>query len=751
MSPSSSDQGMGLSRLHSSVRTRILVVVGAVVVVTVLLVTMLGARSFEQHYTSARQAQGTAVGRILASQLEQLLKLGIPAEELTGFDQQCQDAVDSYDEVVYAMVLSEAGQVLFKDNDVELSDTVEDRLLLEAVASGQEHVLHELEGNISVLDVLVPVGSHQGVHTIAVRIGIDHKAISQKTSLIIRNSVLTGLVAVVVAVMFLMLFLGRVIIRPLSQIERAMGNLALDSAERISLSSKDEFGTIARTYNHMLDALSQSRQELKAYTAELEHKVAERTAELMIANERLSQDIEVRKQTEERLEVLVYTDTLTGLPNRDYVTQLIDEKSRADDPFAVVFVDVDRFKYVNDTFGHAAGDELLIEIACRLTGVARDSDVVARLGGDEFVFVLDEIDNQEDASAVAGKFITQLSDPILLNNLELIVTSSLGIALYPTHGDNGVALLQHADSAMYRAKSLGRNRAAVYTPDLTEESEYRLTLESELRQALDNGGLSIHYQPRINLATQRIASVEALIRWPHPTMGMITPDRFLPIANETDLIVDIGNWVMQEACAALVRIDGCCKSRIGLSVNVAERQVKNGSLPGLVASALASSGLAPERLEIELVEQCVMIDDYIARNTFTSLSQMQVKLAIDDFGAGYSSLNRLKQVPFDTLKMDGVFIHDLDPSEQEADRAVVETIMTLGRKLGMSVVAERIERAEQAQYLSALGCEQGQGFYFARPLTEQQLVEYLQIRDGASVVKTAPHLHDLPAYEQPAG
>ncbi len=741
---------MGLSRLHSSVRTRILVVVGAVVVVTVLLVTMLGARSFEQHYTAALQAQGTAVGRILASQLEQLLRLGIPAEELVGFDQQCQDAVDSYDDVVYAMVLSDNGDVLFKDNHVEIAATVEDRLLLEAVASGREHVLHELEGKVSTLDVLVPVSSHQGSHVIAVRIGINHDAITLKTSLIIRNSAITGLIAVMVAVMFLMFFLGRAIIRPLSQIDRAMGNIALDTAERISLSSNDEFGTIARTYNHMLDALSQSREELKAYTAELESKVAERTAELTVVNERLSQDIEVRKQTEERLEVLVYTDTLTGLPNRDYVTQLIDRKSRTDDPFAVVFVDVDRFKYVNDTFGHAAGDELLIEIASRLTGVTRNSDVVARLGGDEFVFVLDGIDIQETANAVADKIIAQLSRPILLNDLELIVTSSLGIALYPVHGDNGEALLQHADSAMYRAKSLGRNRAAVYTPDLTEESEIRLTLESELRQALDNGGLTIHYQPRICLASHRIASVEALIRWPHPKLGMIPPDQFLPIANETDLIVDIGNWVMQEACAALVRIDEHCKSRIGLSVNVAERQVKTGSLPSLVASALSTSGLTPERLEIELVEQCVMIDDFVAKNTFASLRQMRVKLAIDDFGAGYSSLNRLKQVPFDTLKMDGVFIRDLDQPEHEADRAVVETILTLGRKLGISVVAECIERAEQAHYLSDLGCDQGQGFHFARPLTEQQLVEYLQSVETSDVhgKETSAEHHATTAYRQ---
>ena len=407
----------------------------------------------------------------------------------------------------------------------------------------------------------------------------------------------------------------------------------------------------------------------------------------------------------------------------DYLDSYIaDGKKSA----AVIFIDIDRFKYVNDTFGHTTGDDLLVEIAHRLRQVIRSEDIVGRLGGDEFIVILTDIKNDPVAWDTANSIIEVLSPSISLVDFEFTVTASLGIALYPRHADNRGDLLQYADTAMYLAKSKGRNRIGFYSSELTAEAKYKIILESELRAALDNQEFEIYYQPRIHLKTNCISSVEALIRWNHPQRGLIAPDMFLPVANETAVIVEIGKWVLEESCRAAARWSRLGADTIGVSVNVAELQVRSGTLPAIVETALADAALAPAKLEIEVLEECVMINDLVAARTFKALSDLGVRMSIDDFGASYSSLSRLTHLPFETLKMDGVFLKDFPQHDDE--RAIVQTILTLGHNLGMRVVAECIETEEQAKYLRNFGCDEGQGYFFARPLPESELLKFIDSR-----------------------
>jgi diguanylate cyclase (GGDEF)-like protein len=430
-----------------------------------------------------------------------------------------------------------------------------------------------------------------------------------------------------------------------------------------------------------------------------------------------------RRDDQRKLSYLARFDPLTGLINRflfgDRLTNAISRARRDGGIVSLMFLDLDEFKAVNDRFGHAVGDALLKQVAQRLVASVRESDSVARLGGDEFTVVLEGSHRVEDAGHVATKILEALRQPFRVGNHELRVTTSIGIALFPVDGQSAQELLRDADIAMYSAKAAGKNTFQYFTPELREKTSERLHLIDGLRRAVEaQRELDLLYQPKVDTATNSIIGVEALVRWHHPELGLILPDRFVPVAEETDLILPIGDWVLQEACRQM-RSWQTMGLDLNMSVNVSSRQLKRGDLVEAVAHALDSSGLPPFLLEIELTEGTLVEDTELAAQTLEHLRAMGVRVSIDDFGTGYSSLSYLKRLPIDCLKIDRSFIRDITVNEDAA--ALSAAIVGLAESLRLDVVAEGVETAEQLTVLEELGCTTMQGFLFARPMESDQV------------------------------
>ena len=440
---------------------------------------------------------------------------------------------------------------------------------------------------------------------------------------------------------------------------------------------------------------------------------------------------EARLEHAERVQYLAYHDGLTGLPNRTFFGRILDQSisqaRRYRRSLAVLFLDLDRFKHINDTLGHQAGDELLQELAKRLRSCLRESDTVARLGGDEFVVLLPELDEDTYVSHVAQKLLEVVTAPVALPGYSLVVTASIGIAVHPRDGDDEQTLMKRADAAMYHAKSEGRNNFQFFATALQANSLRRLTLEANLRHALERGDLHLVYQPKIDLETGRMTGVEALLRWHDREHGIVAPAEFIPIAEDTGLIIPIGRWVLRTACAQTAAWMRRGLPPLSVAVNLSARQFADAGLVDDVAAALAESGLDGSQLELEITESLLMDDIDRAVRKLTVLSGMGVRLAIDDFGTGYSSLSNLKRFPLTTLKIDRSFICDL-PFDTD-NRVITEAIVAMGKALRMDIVAEGVETQAQAQYLRERGCDIYQGFFHSRPLTPAQLETLLRAAD----------------------
>ncbi len=446
-------------------------------------------------------------------------------------------------------------------------------------------------------------------------------------------------------------------------------------------------------------------------------------------------DITTRKQNEKLLEYLATHDQLTGLPNRTLLSEhlqlAMSRSARAGHKVGALFVDLDRFKNVNDTLGHDAGDRLLKAVAGRFRAHVRASDMVARLGGDEFVVLMDDVREIQEAAALAQKLVTVLAEPFTVDGHDLYVTASVGVAVAPEDGLDPASLLKHADIAMYRAKSQGKNNFQFFSAEATAASFEHLMLENALRKAVERKEFVLHFQPIVDLLTGRTDVVETLLRWRHPDLGLVSPAKFIPLAEETGLIVPIGAWVLEEACRQIATLSARGIADLRVAVNLSPRQFRERDLVEVVERALAKSGIDPRRLGLEVTESSMMENPESAAQTLGRFRAMGVKISIDDFGTGYSSLSFLKRFPIDTLKIDQSFVRDIVSDEDDA--SITRAVIAMGRSLRLDIVAEGVETASQLAFLRAEGCHKAQGYYFSRPIEADALGDWIEA-GGALVV-----------------
>ena len=430
-----------------------------------------------------------------------------------------------------------------------------------------------------------------------------------------------------------------------------------------------------------------------------------------------------------RLNDLVTTDPLTGLPNRllaeDRLRLSVTLAQRDARPIAVLFVDLDRFKLINDTLGHAVGDDLLQQVAGRLRHAIRESDTVARIGGDEFVVILHAITNAADAERVAQSILDAMSAAFVLAGHEVFLAASLGIAVYPEHGDSGETLVSHADLAMYRAKADGGNSYRLYAPIMSEQSRERLLIAGDLRRALDRRELVVHYQPQIDIDSGLVVGAEALVRWQHPHRGLVPPGLFLDVAEEDGSIVEIDRWVLRTACEQARRWEEAGFHLPMVAVNLSARTMQHADVTGMVAEALASSRLAAGRLELEVSEHVVASDDPNIDRTLSDLKALGVQLAIDDFGVGYSSLGHIKRFPVDAIKLDRSFVVDVTGRPGPADMAVLRAVIAMAGELNLRCIAEGVETVSQRRMLKFLQCHLVQGFLYSRAVAADDFTQRL--------------------------
>jgi diguanylate cyclase (GGDEF)-like protein len=443
-----------------------------------------------------------------------------------------------------------------------------------------------------------------------------------------------------------------------------------------------------------------------------------------------------------RIEHLAYHDGLTTLPNRSLFSKLlaqgINQANRHSRQLALLFLDIDRFKHINDTLGHEAGDKLLQEVAIRLKGCLRESDTVARLGGDEFVVLLPELHEEKYAATVAQKILAAVAQPFSLGGQEFRVTTSIGISTYPQAGLDEQTLTKNADVAMYQAKANGKNNFQFYSEKLNASSLQRLNLESALRQAIEKNEFRLHYQAKQDIHTGRISGMEALLRWEHPDMGLVAPMEFIPVAEESNLIVSIGKWVLRTACSQSVAWRDQGLPYVGIAVNLTARQFADVNLLADLTEILAATGMDAHLLELEINESLLMRDVENAVRILNGLRAIGIRIAIDDFGIGYSSIAALRKFPLDSVKIDRSFLRDVASLSEE--RALTSAVIAMGKTLSLTVVAQGVETKEQADFLQENACDEYQGFYVNKPLPPDQIAGLLRAQSDLTTAAAQPSM-----------
>lgn len=441
-----------------------------------------------------------------------------------------------------------------------------------------------------------------------------------------------------------------------------------------------------------------------------------------------TRDMTDRKNWEQKIYHLAYHDTLTDLPNRRLFMNNLDKAISSlnkQEKLAILFIDLDRFKYINDSFGHDMGDYILIEAAQRIKQALRSMDLVARLGGDEFTVILPQIEDVEMVKEIAEKIQQKFKEPIQIPGEQLYLSCSIGIALYPENGRNADDLLKRADTALYTVKERGRSGFALFKHEMEEKSLERIMLENELTKAVKEEQFHLDYQPKLDFSNNELIGMEALVRWNHPELGMIPPNKFIPIAEETGLIIPIGEWVIREACKQNKSWQNLGYPPLTISVNISVRQLEQTNLLGTIQQILAETELDPQWLEIEVTES-ILSDLENAADILQKIRDFGVQISIDDFGTGYNSFSYIKHLPIDTVKIDSTFVRDIQNSEES--QAIIEAILVLARTLGINVVAEGVESKSQLHFLEKEGCNQGQGYLFSKPVASDVFEQYLQER-----------------------
>jgi diguanylate cyclase (GGDEF)-like protein/PAS domain S-box-containing protein len=494
--------------------------------------------------------------------------------------------------------------------------------------------------------------------------------------------------------------------------------------EQMLQAAPDAAGGIGRTIELRLRDSSGTWRHAEVVTTNLLHDAAVQGLVVTV------RDVTERKTFEQQLTQQAFYDALTGLPNRvlfrDRLEQALVRAGRRKDAVGLLFLDLDNFKLINDSLGHQVGDKLLIEAAARLRACVRNQDTVARLGGDEFVVVLELLAGEEDALPVAKAIAHQFSRPFILDDREVVVTVSIGIAVSTAGQEHADNLLRNADVAMYRAKSDGRARYVVFDPSMHTDSLARLELENDLRRALQHDELRVYYQPIITMGTGKITEVEALVRWQHPTRGLVSPSDFIPIAETTGLIIPLGLWVLEEACRQAAAWHGQFPTQppLTLSVNLSPRQFQDPTIVADVARALKKSGFPANCLKLEITEGIIMEDVEATIRKLWELKGLGLQIAVDDFGTGYSSLSYLKRLPLDVLKIDRSFVSGIGHNQE--DTAIVHAIMAMAKSLNFKVTGEGIETADQLALLEQWGCDSGQGYLFSKPLDSRNAEALLE-------------------------
>lgn len=458
-----------------------------------------------------------------------------------------------------------------------------------------------------------------------------------------------------------------------------------------------------------------SLKKLKNY----ENEIINAYQELSAAHEKLEQSHEALKDYQNKLQQLAYTDQLTNLPNRHafYEISSLQLLTKPQDKIAILFIDIDNFKFINDTLGHNYGDKLLKLIGQRLQGLLNQNTVLYRIGGDEFILLLQDIVSSKEVETFAENIINSFREPFIIDS-PLYTSISIGMSIFPEHGDNLDDLLKHADLSMYQAKKTGKNKFVLYEKPIKDEFAELVEVESHLRNALENKEFPVYYQPQLDLASNTIAGFEALIRWNSPELGLVYPLKFIRIAEENKLIIPIGTWVLQKGCAFIKSLHQAGCSHLSISVNVSIVQLLQSDFVDIVLQALQSADLPASFLELEVTESVLMESHEIIAGKLKILSEHGVRIALDDFGIGYSSLSYFKQLPISILKIDKSFIDSIN--ENNESQCLTKQIINIGKSMNLTIIAEGVETEEQLAYLTKHGCHKAQGFYFSRPVPEME-------------------------------
>ena len=668
---------------------------------------------------SRLQTQGLAV----ASMLAEVADVAIASSEMSNLA-SVLDGLASDPDIAYAMILDRQQRSLLSHS---YTGAVAPATPVALPSAGGMTAVENRTAAGRFLDVVVPVhtppsiagagASRELIGYVRLGMGFDRGWGRLRVNLVGALSVVALLVMLAIVVTLL---LTRRLVAPIRQLMRAARAVGAGKLDvYVPAKSSDELGLLTHTFNHMTQRLAESQAEVASYQRTLEDKVAQRTKELEVATAQAYK--------------LAQHDILTGLPNRSLLNQrlkqIVAQASRDGHQVACLFLDFDHFKRINDTLGHDAGDQLLQAVAQRLTGAVRESDTVARLGGDEFVLILPGLDPLHAAfevMAVLTRVRESFLAPFRLADQTPTLTCSIGVSVYPVDATDPSGLIKQSDTAMYAAKEAGRNVYRFYTADMNARVQARLQLETDMRRGLMDDEFFLVYQPQIDMATGRAIGVEALLRWRDPERGVISPNEFIPIAEESGMIQALGGRVLRDACRQLM-IWQRQNMTLRLSVNLSVQQLQHDSWLSVVEEALRTSGLAARYLDLEITESVIITHPDRAVATLMKLKQMGVSITIDDFGTGYSSLSYLTRLPIHAIKIDQRFVHGLEQNRN--DESITQAIIALSHSMGLRCIAEGVESLAQFEFLRNHGCEEAQGYLISRPLEEPELRSWWKMQE----------------------